>query len=72
MYLDADLFHINCATGMSCLMRKIVIDEGGGLKEFGQYLAEDYFLAQLFLDRLVYIPWYIMVHSNIHFVYLCT
>lgn len=51
MYLAADLLHINCATGMSVLMRKSVLDEAGGLKEFGQYLAEDYFIAQAFLDR---------------------
>ncbi|KAL4236872.1 hypothetical protein ACF0H5_005257 [Mactra antiquata] len=50
-YLLADLMRINCATGMSVLMRKSVLDEAGGLKAFGQYLAEDFFMAQAFLDR---------------------
>ncbi|KAH3801307.1 hypothetical protein DPMN_154955 [Dreissena polymorpha] len=53
MYLSADILRINCATGMSCLMRKAVLDEAGGMKEFGQYLAEDFFMAQAFIDRLV-------------------
>ena len=53
MYLSANLFGINCATGMSCLMRKDVIEEAGGLRWFGQYLAEDFFLAQAFVDRWV-------------------
>lgn len=50
-YLLADIGRINCATGMSVLMRKSVLDEAGGLKAFGQYLAEDFFMAQAFLDR---------------------
>ena len=51
MYLCADILRINSTTGMSCLMRKEVMEEAGGLKEFGQYLAEDYFIAQAFIDR---------------------
>lgn len=50
MYLCADLLGINSTTGMSCLFRKDVMDEHGGLKEFGVYLAEDYFIAQAFID----------------------
>jgi len=52
MYLTANFFNINCATGMSCLMRKNIIDEAGGLKHFAQYLAEDFFLAEMFLKKL--------------------
>jgi len=51
MYLAADLFGVNCVTGMSCLFRKSVLDEAGGLKGLATYLAEDYYLAQAFLDR---------------------
>lgn len=51
MYLFINLIGINCVTGMSCLMRKRVIDAAGGLKRFGNYIAEDYFLAKEFLDN---------------------
>lgn len=37
---------------MSCLMRKNVLaDDLGGLKAFGCYLAEDFFIAQAFMDH---------------------
>lgn len=42
---------INCHTGMSCVMRKKALDEFGGLRAFGCYLAEDFFIAQAFLDH---------------------
>ena len=51
MYLMSDILRINSTTGMSCLLRKEVLEEAGGLKWFGQYLAEDYFMAQAFIDR---------------------
>ena len=51
MYLAINLLGINCVTGMSCLMRKKVIDEAGGLQAFGNYIAEDYFFAQEFLSK---------------------
>lgn len=50
VYLTADLLGIICHTGMSSLMRKSVLDEIGGLKEFGCYLAEDFFMAKAFID----------------------
>ncbi|CAG0919975.1 unnamed protein product [Notodromas monacha] len=45
IYLAADLLGINSVTGMSCIFRKSIVDELGGLKAFGCYLAEDYFLG---------------------------
>lgn len=54
MYLSANLFGINCATGMSALMRKEILDSEGGIKSFGKYLAEDYFIAQAVQNRGLY------------------
>lgn len=51
IYLISDFVRVNCATGMSSLMRKSLIDEAGGLKAFGCYLAEDFFLAKSIKDR---------------------
>jgi ceramide glucosyltransferase len=51
MYLFINLIGVNCVTGMSCLMRKCVLDKLGGLQKFGNYIAEDYFIAQAFLDK---------------------
>ncbi|CAF1070686.1 unnamed protein product [Rotaria sordida] len=45
MYMTINLIGINCVTGMSCLIRKDCIDRVGGLKAFGHYIAEDYYLA---------------------------
>ena len=46
IYLSANLLGINCATGMSALMRKEVLDKAGGFAAFGIYLAEDFFFAK--------------------------
>ncbi|XP_074643666.1 ceramide glucosyltransferase-like isoform X2 [Tubulanus polymorphus] len=51
LYLALNLAGINCTTGMSCLFRKDVMDEVGGLATFGKYLAEDFFFAKAFLDK---------------------
>nr|CAI5864170.1 unnamed protein product [Callosobruchus analis] len=51
MYLAADCLRVNCHTGMSTLMRKAVLEEQGGLKIFGCYLAEDFFIAKSFLEK---------------------
>ena len=32
------------------LLRKSYLEEVGGLKHFGQYLAEDYFIAKAFSE----------------------
>jgi ceramide glucosyltransferase len=50
MYLIADLIGATCLTGMSFLFRKEVLDSVGGIKEFGRYLAEDFFLAKSITD----------------------
>uniref|UniRef100_A0A1Y1K9G3 ceramide glucosyltransferase n=1 Tax=Photinus pyralis TaxID=7054 RepID=A0A1Y1K9G3_PHOPY len=51
VYLTADCIKVNCHTGMSALMRKSVLEEEGGLKTFGCYLAEDFFIAKSFMDK---------------------
>lgn len=60
IYLAADFVRINCHTGMSALIRKCVLDEVGGLKTFGCYLAEDFFIAKSFTDR----GWRITISSQ--------
>lgn len=51
IYLAADFVRVNCHTGMSALIRKSLLDEDGGLKSFGCYLAEDFFIAKSFTDK---------------------
>lgn len=51
MYLSLNALGQNCTTGMSTLMRKDVLDEAGGLPVLGCYLAEDYFMAELYRQR---------------------
>lgn len=43
--MTINLIGINCVTGMSCLIRKECIDRVGGLRAFGDYIAEDYYIA---------------------------
>ncbi|XP_034145930.1 LOW QUALITY PROTEIN: ceramide glucosyltransferase [Esox lucius] len=50
-YISANVDGIKCVTGMSCLMRKDVLDQAGGLIAFAQYIAEDYFMAKAIADR---------------------
>ncbi|XP_061656657.1 ceramide glucosyltransferase isoform X2 [Syngnathoides biaculeatus] len=49
-YISANVMGIKCVTGMSCLMRKDVLDQAGGLVAFAQYIAEDYFMAKAIAD----------------------
>ncbi|KAK7087963.1 ceramide glucosyltransferase-like [Littorina saxatilis] len=49
--LSANAVGINCSTGMSCLLRRDVLDKEGGLTAFGKYLAEDYFIAKAVLNQ---------------------
>lgn len=51
MYLSAAVVGINCATGMSALMRKNLLDKAGGFQAFGCYLAEDFFFAKHITDE---------------------
>uniref|UniRef100_A0A673MJC2 ceramide glucosyltransferase n=1 Tax=Sinocyclocheilus rhinocerous TaxID=307959 RepID=A0A673MJC2_9TELE len=50
-YISANVTGIKCVTGMSCLMRKDILDQAGGLIAFAQYIAEDYFMAKAIADR---------------------
>ncbi|NXX94365.1 CEGT glucosyltransferase, partial [Centropus bengalensis] len=50
-YISANLTGFKCVTGMSCLMRKDVLEQAGGLIAFAQYIAEDYFMAKAIADR---------------------
>ncbi|XP_047505853.1 ceramide glucosyltransferase [Pieris napi] len=51
MYLGADFLGINCHVGMSSLVRRCALEEAGGLAAFGEYLAEDFFMAKAVLSR---------------------
>ena len=51
--LSANACNINCSTGMSCMLRRDVLDRAGGLAEFGQYLAEDHFIAEAIRQQWV-------------------
>ncbi|XP_063542537.1 ceramide glucosyltransferase [Cydia strobilella] len=51
MYLAADFLRINCHVGMSSLVRRCALEECGGLATFGEYLAEDFFIAKEVTSR---------------------
>lgn len=51
LYLAGNFLEITCSTGMSALLRRSVLDACGGLGNFSQYLAEDYFLGRAFLKK---------------------
>jgi ceramide glucosyltransferase len=45
MYLIANYLGISCTVGKSMLFRKSDLEKLGGLRAFGKYLAEDYFIG---------------------------
>jgi ceramide glucosyltransferase len=46
IYLASNALGAVCASGMSFMLKKSVLEDIGGLEHFGQYLAEDFFLAR--------------------------
>lgn len=60
IYLAADFLRINCHVGMSSLVKREALDEIGGLQAFGDYLAEDFFLAKALKER----GWRLRVSSH--------
>lgn len=51
MYLFGYLVRLNPHNGMSSLLRKTILDETGGIKQFGEYLAEDFFIAKCINEK---------------------
>lgn len=51
MYILATLGRMNCANGMSWLVRRDALEQEGGLEIFNEYLAEDFFMSQALIDR---------------------
>ena len=50
-YILFYLARLNLITGMSCLIRKSVLDEFGGLVYFGKYIAEDMMIGKYFRNK---------------------
>jgi len=70
IYLNTDLFGINCVTGMSCLFRKDVLEDAGGFAYLGKFLAEDYYLGKLFIERYLLLFIFLSFPHRMY-VFLC-
>lgn len=53
-YIHFHLLRLNLVMGMSCLVRKSVLDEFGGLVYFGKYIAEDLMMAKAIHKKYTY------------------
>ena len=51
MYISANLIGQNCLTGMSCMIKKGILEDIGGLEALAVYLAEDFFMGKTIIDR---------------------
>ena len=52
-YLVANWLGENCATGMSWLIKKQVLEREGGMISFANYLAEDFFIGKAIWSKYV-------------------